>query len=193
MSAMINTAQLISRLLSQNGARGFAGSLFEQAAHYTFRAGHRLKPRHLIDKASFTIDIPKVDDEADGYYHTLAVWAKPGSRDVSTQYLKRYMIPISKREESIDSIWISKDVTVLFQITVSPNHPLKYRGLFETINSLPANAKKSILIVFLVPAGDEQTKNFKRQPIDFPAGTAEKEVEEANALAQYVYYLKVRL
>jgi len=186
----IKGSESISALLLDPDARGYSGKLFEQAVHHKFRRGRVFDPEGITaNSAPFRVMISNIDEEADGYFYTLSVLAGKGSQKVADKYLGQYMIPVLKTQESIDSVWLSEEVTVLFQITVSGNHPLKFRGIIKLLDPLPAKAKKDVRIVFVVPAGDKSTANFKQQNITCPIGTPDAEVEVLRRYPQYVHYV----
>jgi hypothetical protein len=186
----IKVSESITQALEKPDARGHAGTLFEQAVHRKFRAGIRFQPRRMtVNGPNLEIDILKTDNEADGYFYNLSVRAAKGSRKVNDKYLNRYMVPISKTKESVDSVWISKAVTVFFQMCVSPRHPMKLHGILEILAQLPAEAQKDVRIVFVLPANDEPTKDFKSQKIERPAGLPNSKVATAEAVDRYPQYV----
>ena len=189
----LKVSESIARALETPYARGRAGSLFEQAVHRKCRAGIRFQPEAV------TADAPPLDnnilkmDEGDGYFYNLS---GNGSREVDVKYLDRYMVPISKTKEWVDSVWSSGLFTVLFQMTVSPTHPMKLRGIIELLAQLPADAKRDVRIVFILPTKDEPTKIFKCQSIECPAGLPTSKVTIAEAVdkfPQYVHYVDLGL
>jgi hypothetical protein len=187
----------IDSLLRNPNARSWGGKLFERAVHRAFREGIELEPEAMDDDAPpLRIQIKKVESEAGGYFHMLSVRASPGSRNVGEEFLNQYLIPLSSTAETIDSVNILKDVTVLFQMTVSPFHSLNLKGITELTNELPANAKKRICIVFVVPDYETTRKPYKRQNIVIPDGVPKHVSDPVVAYKQYVYYFpmdKLRL
>ena len=179
----------IDSLLRNPNARSWGGKLFERAVHRAFRKGIELEPEAMDDDAPpLHIQIKKVESEAGGYFHKLSVRATPGSRNVGEEFLNQYLIPLSSTAETIDSVNILKDVTVLFQMTVSPSHSLNLKGITELTNELPANAKKRICIVFVVPDHETTRKPYKRQNIVNPDGVPKHVSDPVVAYKQYVYY-----
>ncbi len=116
------------------------------------------------------------------------VRAGKGSQDVDKGVLNQYFIPLSSTAETIDSVVILKNVTVLFQMTVSPSHSLNLKGITELTNELPAMVKKKICIVFVVPDHDTTRKPYKRQNIVIPHGVPKHVSDLVAAYKQYVYY-----
>src|SRR6266540_695562 len=98
----------------------------------------------------------------------LSVRASKGSQKVDDKFLNQYLIPLSSTAETVDAVYISRDVTVFFQMTVSPS--LNLKGITELTNELPAFAKKRICIVFVVPDHDPTCKPYKCQKIVIPLG-----------------------
>lgn len=152
----IKASDSIMNLLSDTARRGYGGTLFEQAVHYKFHSGFRIRPRPLTENAlDLEIDILKFENEAGGYFHTLAASARKSSRAVHHKYLHRYLIPISKTQESVDAVWIS---TVIFKMTVNGNHGAKLHGITELLKELPSDTRENVCIVFVVPKDDEGVK-----------------------------------
>lgn len=134
------------------------------------------------------VKIKKTNLEAGYYFHKLSVRAEPGSRNVGDRFLNQYLIPLSSTAEAIDATCIFKDVTVLFQIAVSPSHPLNLKGITELIDELPHNAKKRICTVFIVPDHDTTCRPYKRQEITIPLGVPKSVSDPVVAYNQYIYY-----
>ena len=179
----------IDFLLRNPNARSWGGKLFERAVHRAFRKGFEFEPEAMDDDAPpLRIQIKEFESEAGGYFHTLSVRAKPGSQWVSEEFLNQYLIPLSSTAETIDSVDILEDVTVLFQMTVSPSHSLNLKGITELTNELPAMAKKRICIVFVVPDHETTRKPYKRQNIAIPRGVPKHVSDPVVAHKQYVYY-----
>jgi len=163
--------------------------LFERAVHRAFRRGFEFEPEAMDDNApSLRVKIKKAESEAGGYFHTLSVRADKGSHRVGEEFLNQYLIPLSSTAETVDSIDILDDVTILFQMTVSPSHNLNLKGITELTDELPAFAKKRICIVFVVPDHDITRKPYQRQKIVIPRGMPEHVSDPVVAYNQYVYY-----
>ncbi|KDQ19358.1 hypothetical protein BOTBODRAFT_41603 [Botryobasidium botryosum FD-172 SS1] len=183
----------IRSLLHSPSSRSFSGRLFEAPVHRRLLCGTSFTPvplPHQTTPPPLKIVIPRNSESANPEYHTFSIRSKPRSQSVAPEFQNRYLIPVSQVAASVDSVWIGPDVTVFFQITVSPDHPIKLSGLLQLTkkDKLPNNARKKICIIFVVPAGDAKTENFKRQTIDSPLGSDTKDVETANGYPQYVYY-----
>ena len=179
---------LIDYLLRNPNTRGWGGKLFERAVHHAFRKGVEFEPEAMDDAPSLHVKIKRAESEAAGYFHTLSVRAEKESQRVGKQLLNQYLIPLSSTAETIDAVHIEEDVTVLFQMTVSPTHVLNLNGIMELTNELPAFAKKRICIVFVVPDHDTTHKPYKRQNIGIPHGVAKDVSDPVVAYKQYVYY-----
>lgn len=181
---------MINTLLPHSNARGWAGSLFESAVHRKFRAGISFSPQGLDgDCPPLSIDIKATDHETDGYFYTLSIRKEARSRKVHGDFLRQYLIPLSSTAKAIDSVYISDSVTVLFQITVSPDHDLLLHGITELIDELPANAKKRICIVFVVPDHNTTLKPYRRQRIVQPAGTQGTKTDVVRTVENYKQYV----
>ena len=179
----------IDSLLHNPNTRSWGGKLFERAVHRIFRKGFEFEPEAMDDDApSLRVQIKKAESEAGGYFHTLSVRADKGSQRVGEEFLNPYLIPLSSTAETIDSISILENVTVLFQMTASPSHSLNIKGITELTNELPAFAKKRICIVFVVPDHVTTRKPYKRQNIVIPHGVPKHVSDLVVAYKQYVYY-----
>src|SRR6266545_221510 len=121
----------------------------------------------------------------------LSVRASKGSQKVGDKFLNQYLIPLSSTAETVDAVYISGDVTVFFQMTVSPSHSLNLKGITELTNELPAFAKKRICIVFVVPDHDTTCKPYKRQKIVIPLGVPKNVSDSVVAFKQYIYYFPI--
>jgi len=98
------------------------------------------------------------------------------------------MIPLVKNKEFIDSLWLSERATVFFQMTASAKPSTNSHGLVDLLDELPANAKQNVCIVYVVPANDERTRNFKCQSIVHPTGMVADKCRAVEKYPQYVYY-----
>jgi hypothetical protein len=157
--------------------------------HRAFREGITFEALAMDDKVpALSLQINKAKGEAHGYFHTLSVRAGPGSCKVAEDVLHQYLIPLSSTAETIDAVYISENVTVLIQITISEPHDLNLKGILELIDELPYNAKRRICILFVVPQHETTTSNYKRQAIVFPPGTTKDVVTRVVGYNQYVYY-----
>jgi hypothetical protein len=158
----------------------------------------KIKPTGITKKApALTIEIRKADEtdpEVVRQFYTLSVQARKGLPNVNDKYFGHYLIPISKTQESVDSVLICEKFTVFFQMTVSPTtHGMKFKGIADILRELPANAKENVRIVFVLPAGDKKMKKFGRQNIThIPQGTADEEIKLLESYPQYVYRLSLK-
>jgi hypothetical protein len=172
----------IDSVLRNPNTRSWGDKLFERAVHRAFRKGFKFEPEAMDDDApSLLVQIKKAESEAGGHLHTL-------SKRVGEEFLNQYLIPLSSTAETIDSLDILENVTVLFQMTVSQSHSLNLKGITELTNELPAFAKKRICIVFVVPDHDTTRKPYKRQNIVIPRGVPKHVSDPVVAYKQYVYY-----
>jgi len=101
------------------------------------------------------------------------------------------MTPVMKTESYIDALFISsKYTTLLFQITVSDCHPIKFWGLNEVVSKLAVKAVKEIHIVFIIPTWDASGGTFQGiQHIDSPQGADPDKVKRFENFPQYVCQL----
>ena len=141
-----------------------------------------------MDDYSPTLDfkINPFKSEADRYFHTLSVRKEARSRKVAIAFLNQYLIPLSSTAETIDSVYISKDITVLFRITVSASD-VNLKGITELTHELPFEGTKRICIVFVVLDHETTWKPYKRKTIVAPAGISKVIFDKAVEYHQYVY------
>ena len=113
-------------------------------------------------------------------------------RDVGAEHYYRYYIPQMKTKESLDAVLFTQFFTVLFQITVPPTHPINLQGIVDILREIPANAKKDVRIVFVVPDSDPSVQNYRHQMIRTrPTGYDADEKDMVERFPQYVYYINV--
>jgi hypothetical protein len=95
---------------------GYAGILFETAAHHTFQQhDYEMKPTSITPDA--TILTIKISGIAHRFFSLDVREEKKYSCNVSEKFLNRYFIPWPKTQDSVDALWISMDITVFFQMT----------------------------------------------------------------------------
>ncbi|KIL54248.1 hypothetical protein M378DRAFT_19091 [Amanita muscaria Koide BX008] len=129
---ILTKARFLEKLmeyLNDPNAHSPAGILFEQAAHYSIRKGLTLTIAPLPSGTILDVSIPGIPVEKNekSRYYSLSIREKSGSRNIHPDFLDLYMTPKSKIEPSIDALFISsKYITYLFQMTVSPHHPINF-------------------------------------------------------------------
>jgi len=126
-------------------------------------------------------------------FYTLSVRAAPGSQKAHAKYFNQYLLPMSKTQESLDAVVIAEHFTALLQMTVSARHGIKLNGILDLLNDLPANPRKNLRIVFVLPSDDKETRSFKCQSITYPQGASEKDIAVVAGIPQYVYRLPLNL
>ncbi|KAM6503866.1 hypothetical protein JOM56_000809 [Amanita muscaria] len=193
---ILTKARFLEKLmeyLNDPTAHSPAGVLFEQAAHYSIRKGLTLTIAPLPSGTTLDVSIPGIPVEKNekSRYYSLSIREKSGSRNVHPDFLDLYMTPKSKIEPSIDALFISsKCITYLFQMTVSPRHPINFRGLDTVFKHLPATAQKDVRFVFIIPAkgpsGEEYEGIRTVQSIDTPQNADADRVKKFKQLPQYV-------
>jgi hypothetical protein len=139
--------------------------------------------------------IPIEKNEKSRHY-SLSIQEKSGSRNVHPDFLDLYMTPTSKIAPSIDALFISsKNITYLFQMTVSHHHPINFRGLDMVFKQLPATARKDVRFVFIIPAKGPDGKAYEGirtvQSIDIPQNPNADRVKQFKQLPQYVCRLDI--
>jgi len=184
--------------LADPNTHGPAGILFEQAAHYSIRKGLTLTMTSLPSGTTTHVSIPGIPVEKNkkSRYCSLSIQEKPGSRAVHPDFLNLYMTPKSKNEPSIGAMFIdSEHITYLFQMTVSPHHPINFQGLDEVFKYLPAKAREDVRFVFIIPAKGPSGEVYQGiqtvQRIDTPQNADVLTVEKYKRLPQYVCRLDV--
>ena len=192
LHSTLDVRDSVNYILREPKARSWAGKLFEMGVHRAFRNGVEIQPQAMDHGApALSVQIRRAESEAVGYFHTLSVREKPGSRKVAKHVLDQYLIPLSSTAETIDSVYISETVTVLFQITISPKHDLNLKGIMELINELPADAKQRICILFIVPDHETTVLHYQRQTIVVPYGVPDDVSKMIIGYHQYVYYFPI--
>jgi len=189
----IRLSEDISRLLLIPDTRGHAGRLFEPATHRTLETGMKIRPTALTPgDPPLVLDIHKPNPKIDRRFYSLSVRASSGSRNADKKYFNQYLLPISKTQESVDSVVITPYFTAFLQMTVSTRHGIKLNGILDLLDELPANAKKNLRIVFILPLDDEETRSFKRQKIISPQGASDEDIKRVASIPQYVYRLPLK-
>ena len=193
---ILTKARFLDKLMEYLGdpnTHGPAGILFEQAAHYSIRKGLTFAITRLPSGTTLDVSIPGIPVEKNekSRYYSLSIWEKKGSRKVHPDFLNLYMTPKSKIEPSIDALFISSEnITYLFQMTVSPCHPINFGGLNMVFNQLPATAQGDVRIVFIIPAKGPSGEVYQGirtvQRIDAPQKANTDTVEKFKQLPQYV-------
>jgi hypothetical protein len=156
-------SETLVHYLADSDARTKAGILFEHAAHFSIRKGLTLNMTSLPD-ANLQVCIPVTPDGKNekSRYYSLAIRETSGSQKVHPDFLDLYLTPISKTECSIDALFISPAYTrFLFQMTVSYQDPINFRGLDEVVRNLLATAQKDICFVFIIPARGPSGEVFR--------------------------------
>jgi len=183
----------ISRLLLNSDTRRHAGRLFESAAHRAFEKGMKIEPTAITPNAPrLVLDIQKANPDIAGRFYTLSVRAAPRSQNAHKKYFGQYLLPISKIQESVDAVVITAYFTVFLQMTVTTRHGIKLNGILDLLKELPANAKKNLRIVFVLPSDDKETRSFGHQKIISPQGASDKDIAQATSIPQYVYRLPLK-
>jgi len=189
----IKLSEDISGLLLNPDSRGHAGRLFEPAAHRILEKGIRIKPTPITPNAPHIVfNIDKANINIDRRFYTLSVRAAPRSQTAHAKYFGQYLLPISKTQESLDALVIYQYSTVFLQMTVSTKHCIKLNGILDLLKELPANAKKNLYIVFVLPSDDKETQSFGPQKIIFPQGARVEDIALVSGIPQYVYRLPLK-
>ncbi len=76
-------------------------------------------------------------------------------------------------------------------MTVSARHGIKLNGILDLLEDLPANARKNLRIVFVLPLDNEETRLFKCQSITYPQGVSDKDI--ALVAHMYIVYRSIHL
>ena len=197
MKAMENwrhadVVDMFDKFLGTAAACGFTGKMFEQLVHRKFRDSYEFMPQAMTHPMHGQLPLFKMKICTTDVFIQLNVQAYIGSRDVGAEHYYRYYIPQTKTKESLDAVLFTQFFTVLFQITVSPTHPINLQGIIDILREIPANAKKDVRIVFMVPDGDPSVQNYRHQTICMrPTGYDADEKDMVEHFPQYVYYINV--
>jgi hypothetical protein len=153
----------------------------------------RIEPTPITPKAPHLVfDIHKANPNINRRFYTLSVRAARRSQTAHAKYFGQYLLPISKTQESPDALVIYQYFTVFLQMTVSPKHCIKLNGILDLLKELPANAKKKLYIVFVLPSDDKETQSFGPQNIISPQDARAEEITLVSSIPQYVYRLPLR-
>ena len=119
----------------------------------------------------------------------LSVQKEARSRKVAITFLNQYLIPLSSTAETIDSVYISKDIAVLLQIMVSLSHNLNLKGITELTDELPfkVNSEKDMYCL----CGETTLKPYKCRMIVAPAEISEVILSKVVEYHQYVYFISM--
>jgi len=193
MVAKAQFSDQLMKFVANPYARGAAGVLFEQGAHYSIRKGLTLTMACLPFGTTLDVSIPGIPVEKNekSRYYSLSIREKQGSQNVHPDFLDLYMTPKSKIEPSIDGLFISSEyITYLFQMTVSRHHPINFQGLATVFDKLPARARQDVRLVFVIPAKGPSGEEYKGiqtvQSIDTPQNADAERVKRYKQLPQYV-------
>ncbi|KDQ08732.1 hypothetical protein BOTBODRAFT_179652 [Botryobasidium botryosum FD-172 SS1] len=190
----MTVSKSIGSVLYHPSSREYARSLFASAAHRSFLRGTTFKPVPLMEHA-FPLRVVLSPHPADvePEFDTFSILSTPGQETVAPEYQNRYFIRRPGSTASVDSVWISPDITLFFKVAVEAPHPIQLDGLLELTNVLPLDAKKRICIVFVVPGGDWLTKDFRKQKITSFSKPDAQAVREAEGYPQYVYHFPLHV
>lgn len=190
---------VLSQLLFIPQTHGQAGDLFEPLVHHLLRnpqQGITTLTLHLLTShagilgESLSVDVEGVPEKkiAMSYYYSLDVRMEKGSHDVAKDFLHLYLVPIWKNNASFDALYITKEATFLFQMTVTKNHPISYHGLSNLYDSLPAKARKFIFVFIIPEQGLDGSAPYKGiesiQSIDY-SKVNEKDMNNARMAKDY--------
>jgi hypothetical protein len=189
----IKLSEDISCLLLNPDSRRHAGRLFEPAAHRAFEKGMRIEPIAITPNAPpLVFDVHEANPNISRRFYTLSVRAAPRSQTAHIKYFGQYLLPISKTQKSVDAVVIYQYFTVFLQITVTARHGIKLDGILALLKELPANAKKKLYIVFVLPSDDKETRSFGHQKIIAPQGASAIDIGLVSSIPQYVYRLPLK-
>jgi hypothetical protein len=170
----LKLSELLSSLLLTGSTCGIGLKIFRQAVHRKFSSGFSFRPIGITYVAPPLELNTTAVNENDIYFFDLPSRVGTISFDETRGC---YLVPLLKAEKSFDSIWLSKDLTVLFRVCGS--HSIDSHEITELTDALPGNASKNIRIVFVQPQVGTFTWNQGRD-VD-------------NKYPQYIYHLDVRL
>jgi len=140
--------------------------------HQIFQRGGPFAATKQGGRANITIDIHSCGDfsQVSGIGDLLR--ERPGSQRIKPNIIGRYFKPQRCNLPSVDSFAVTEcaaaggEVLVLFQMTVSTEHPVKAEGLASIWAVIPQALRRAPpILVFVVPANVASTFAFKRQSI----------------------------
>ncbi|KAL6298943.1 hypothetical protein BKA93DRAFT_809003 [Sparassis latifolia] len=161
-------------LLSHDISRGAAGIIFEDMAHHLLggtasctRSLRKLPPggtRSTMKRKDLTMNSSVIFDSI---------------AQISGNVRQRTYYRPLPHFAGIDSFALIDETLVLFQFTISPDHPVKVKG-FESVQTLSAEQpiNREWMLIFVVPTAVEP--DFKRQPLqpDSSRGTWDQNVDQ---------------
>ena len=167
------------RLMEVPSLHNAAGRVFERLVHDyyrrggTFSLGHALERGRMLKSLTFTCTGTEEFSSLAELKRTLH---KANSSIVERLRKNVYFRPVKSNLTSIDSFTIMDNglkgssenivMPVLFQITVALQHDIKVLGITELYDNLPAEAKKSGCLLFVVPEGSKLRKKQEYKPAD---------------------------
>jgi len=109
---------------------------------------HHTHPDVWMMTPPFDITINPVKSEADGYFHTLAVWQEARSHKVAITFLISTWFLIHQLQKPL-TLFISPRTSLSSFRSWCLRHSLNLKGITELTDELPFEAKKRICIVFV--------------------------------------------
>ena len=161
-------------LLGQGPTKTSAGWIFETRMHQIFQRGGSFVATKQDRSKDITIDInPESCKDFSKVSELGSLLRKePGSRSIHPANIGGYFKPQHGNLPSVDSFAISKCATtkkpllVLFQMTVSTEHPVKAEGLARIWAEIPQALRDTTpILVFVVPTDVANAFALKRQKI----------------------------
>jgi len=164
--------RLYDFLLGQGATKTSAGWVFEARMHQIFQRGGPFKATNLGRSKTIAVHIDHKSCKDFSRVSELGslLRKEPGSRSINPDIIGRYFKPQRCNLPSVDSFVIAECATtggpvlVLFQMTVSTEHPVKTEGLASIWAVIPEDLRGTPpILVFVVPAANKD--GFKRQSI----------------------------
>ena len=168
--------RLYDFLLGQGATKTSAGWVFEVRMHQIFQRGGLFVATKQGGQETITIDIHSCGDfsQVSGVGDLLR--ERPGSQRIKPDIIGRYFKPQHCNLPSVDSFAVTEcaaaggEVLVLFQMTVSTEHPVKAEGLASIWAVIPQALRRAPpILVFVVPADVASRFASKKQIISGPA------------------------
>lgn len=179
-------------LLQQGETKTYAGWIFEARMHLVFQRGGRFKATKLGGSATITIAISaerwqvfsKVSDLGD------LLRKKTGSPKINEDVIGGYFKPQNSNLCAVDAFAVirfkKKPVLALFQMTVSPSHPVKAQGLLSIWEAIPAQLKETQpILVFVVPADVVESFSSNQRIVATATETPDSDPPDFDAWPQY--------
>ena len=159
------------------GQSSFVAGIHETLTNFAGLSG---SPFSLLKNGEFLLRFPTVVSE-----NVIKLLGNRARQLACLSQLKvgQYGLPWSSDKlAAVDYVLLLPEVTILFQCTVLPSHPINSTGLTSALKSLPTVASRQVAFLFVVPETTKFLTNFDDYKVT-PANWTETAtaVKDANA------------